>query len=198
MNNLTPYEKYQLNESSDNGPMGFVLSFTAGGRDLAMSYTVAGSYDTFYDFAQAVNEDLGYGYDDDNEQMEFNDVIALMDRLFEAMEVREGDYSFRHGFKIKSGAVEGYHSQSNANCYDVVDMLEKLFVTPRKIMKSTSKNSYNENDMTYIARSVEKDPDKLSLYDGDDEQYNKIISLLNWDKKKLDAILKVNRIKNQF
>ena len=65
-------------------------------------------------------------------------------------------------------------------------------------MKSTSKNSYNENDMTYIARSVEKDPDKLSLYDGDDEQYNKIISLLNWDKKKLDAILKVNRIKNQF
>jgi hypothetical protein len=198
MNNLTPYEKYQLNESSEYGPMGFVLSFTVGSSEMAMSYTVAGIYDTFYDFAQAVNEDLGYGYDADNEQMEFNDVISLMDRLFEAMEVREGDYSFHHGFKIKSGAVEGYHSQSNSNCYDVVDMLEKLFVTPRKIIASKSKNLYNENDMTYIARSVERDPDKLSLYDGDDEQYNKILKLLNWDKKKLDAIIRVNRIKNQF
>ena len=196
MNNLTPYEKYQLNESSEYGPMGFVLSFTAGSRDMAMSYTIAGIYNTFYDFAQAVNEDMGDGYDSEDGK-DFTDVIALMDHVFEMQDVREGDYSFHHGFKIKSGAVEGYHSQSNANCYDVVDMLEKLFVTPRKIMKSTSDNLYNENDITYISRSVERDPDKLSMYE-EDKEYASIIKNTNWDQKRKNSLISFNTIKNHL
>ena len=195
MRMIKTYE--QLHESKESGPMGFVLSFTAGSRDLAMSYTVAGIYDTFYDFAQAVNEDLGFG--DDDEPMEFKDVEDLMDHIFQAMEIREGDYSFWHGFTIKSGA-DGYHSESNENCYRVADMLEKLFVNPRDIMtsKGVVQNSF---DLRYLSRSVEKDPQKLFLYDDDKDRYgmyNKIVMLLNWDKKKLDAVLKVNRIKNQF
>jgi hypothetical protein len=194
MNNLTPYERYPLNESADNGPMGFVISFTAGGRDLAMSYTLAGIYDTFYEFAQAVNEDLGFG--DEDEPTEFKDFGELMDHVFEAMEVREGDYNFWHGFAVKSGA-SGYHSESNENCYRVADMLEKLFTNPKDIMltKGPSQDSY---DLRYISRSVERDPDKLFMYEDDEEMYKKIIRLLNWDKKKLDAFLRVNRIKNQL
>jgi hypothetical protein len=161
------------------------------------SKAFAGIYNTFYDFAQAVNEDMGDGYDSEDGE-DFTDVIALMDHVFEMQDVREGDYSFHHGFKIKSGAVEGYHSQSNSNCYDVVDMLEKLFVTPRKIMTSNSKNLYNENDMTYIARSVERDPARLSLYDGDDEQYASIIKHTNWDQKRKDSLIKINTIKNHL
>jgi hypothetical protein len=192
MHNLTPYERYPLNESAANDPMGFVLSLTAGSRDLAMSYTVAGIYDTFYDFAQAVNEDLGFG--DDDEPMEFKDVEDLMDHIFQAMEIREGDYSFWHGFTIKSGA-DGYHSESNENCYRVSDMLEKLFANPKEIMMGSVNNSFN---IKYLAKSIEKDPDKLLMYEDDQEMYDKIIKALRWDKKKLDAVLKVNRIKNQF
>jgi hypothetical protein len=36
------------------------------------------------------------------------------------------------------------------------------------------------------------------MYEDDQETYDKIIKALRWDKKKLDAVLKVNRIKNQF
>ena len=195
MNNLTHYENYPLNESSNNGPMGFVISFTAGSRDLAMSYTVAGIYDTFYDFAHAVNGDLGYVEDEMN-PTDFKDFEELMDHIFEAMEIREGDYSFWHGFKIKPGA-DGYHSESNINCYQVQEMFDKLFVNPKEIMltKGTTQDSY---DLRYISRSIERDPDKLLMYEDDEEMYKKIIRLLNWDKKKLDAILNVNRIKNQF
>lgn len=193
MNNLTPYESYPINESEDKGPMGFVISFTAGGRELAMSYTVAGIYNTFYEFAQAVNEDLGYVDDDD--LMEFKDVEDLMTHLFEVMEIREGDYSFWHGFNIRSGA-DGYQSQSNENRYDVSDMLEKLFANPREIMMGKGVN--NSFNIKYLSRSIEKDPEKLLMYEDDKEMYDKIIRLLNWDKKKLDAILKVNMIKNQF
>lgn len=32
MNNLTTYENYHLNESVESGPMGFVISFNAGGH----------------------------------------------------------------------------------------------------------------------------------------------------------------------
>ena len=192
MNNLTPYENYPLNESAANGPMGFVISFTAGSRELAMSYTVAGIYDTFYDFAQAANEDLGFGDDDD--PREFKDVEDLMDHLFQVMEIREGDYGFWHGFTIKSGA-DGYHSESNENCYKVSDMLEKIFANPREIMTGSVNNSFN---IKYLAKSIEKDPDKLLMYEDDQETYDKIIKALRWDKKKLDAVLKVNRIKNQF
>jgi hypothetical protein len=191
MRRIKTYE--QLHESKESGPMGFVLSFTAGSRDLAMSYTVAGIYDTFYDFAQAVNEDLGFGGDD--EPMEFKDVEDLMDHIFQAMEIREGDYSFWHGFTIKSGA-DGYHSESNENCYRVSDMLEKLFANPKEIMMGKDVN--NSFNIKYLAKSIEKDPDKLLMYEDDQEMYDKIIKALRWDKKKLDAVLKVNRIKNQF
>lgn len=193
MNNLTQYESYLLNESAENGPMGFVISFTAGSRDLAMSYTLAGIYDTFYDFAQAVNEDLGFG--DEDEPTELKDVEDLMSLVFDAMEVREGDYGFWHGFTIRSGA-DGYNSESNENCYEVSDMLEKLFVNPREIMMGKGVN--NSFNLKYLSRSIEKDPEKLLMYEDDQEMYNSIIRLLNWDKKKLDAVLKVNRIKNQF
>ena len=191
MKNLNKYETYRLNENAESGPMGFVISFTAGSRDLAMSYTVAGIYDTFYDFAQAVNEDLGFG---DNEPMEFKDVDDLMSHLFDAMEIREGDYNFWHGFKVKSGA-DGYHSESNENCYRVSDMLEKIFANPKETMMGSVNNSFN---IKYLSRSIEKDPEKLLMYEDDQEMYDKIIKSLNWDKKKLDAILKVNQIKNQF
>ena len=193
MNNLTQYESYLLNESAENGPMGFVISFTAGSRDLAMSYTLAGIYDTFYDFAQAVNEDLGFG--DEDEPTEFKDVEDLMTGVFNATEVREGDYGFWHGFTIRPGA-DGYNSESNENCYEVSDMLEKLFVNPREIMMGKGVN--NSFNLKYLSRSIEKDPEKLLMYEDDQEMYNSIIRLLNWDKKKLDAVLKVNRIKNQF
>jgi hypothetical protein len=76
-------------------------------------------------------------------------------------------------------------------------MLEKLFANPKEIMmgKGPSQDSYN---LRYISRSIEKDPEKLLMYEDDQEMYKKIVRLLNWDKKKLDAVLKVNRIKNQF
>jgi hypothetical protein len=195
MKNLSKYETYKINESTENGPMGFVISFSAGSRDLAMCYTVAGIYDTFYEFAHAVNQDLGFE-EDEEEPMDFKDFDDLMTHVFEAMEIREGDYNFWHGFKVKPGAI-GYHSESNMNCYRVQEMLDKLFVNPKDIMltKGPSQDSY---DLRYISRSIERDSDKLLMYEDDEEMYKKIIRLLNWDKKKLDAILKVNSIKNQF
>ena len=192
MNNLTPYESYLLNESVDiNGPMGFVLSFNlSSSNGDTMNYTGAGIYDTFYDFAQIVNGDLAFVDD----TTEFKNIEDLMDRAFDSMEGGNGDYEFWHGFRIKPGA-DGYNSESNLNCYRVQEMLDKLFVNPKNIMMRESNNRFNHS---YLARSVEKDPEKLLMYEDDPEMYEEIVRLLNWDKRKLDAILKVNRIKNQF
>ena len=195
MRNLNKYETYRVNESSQTGPLGFVISFTAGNRDSAMSYTLAGIYDTFYEFAHAVNSDIGFD-DEEEEPMVFKDFAALMTHVFEAMEVSDGDYNFWHGFVVKPGA-EGYHSESNMNCYRVQEMLEKLFVNPKGIML-TKGPVQNSLDLRYISRSIERDPDMLLMYEDDEEMYNKIIRLLNWDKRKLDAILTFNRIKNQL
>ena len=75
-------------------------------------------------------------------------------------------------------------------------MLEKLFANPKEIMMGKDVN--NSFNIKYLAKSIEKDPDKLLMYEDDQEMYDKIIKALRWDKKKLDAVLKVNRIKNQF
>jgi hypothetical protein len=194
MRNLTPYAAHALNESVVSGPMGFVISFNAGSRELSMSYTLAGIYDTFYEFAHRVCDDLEFS--EDNEPMEFKDVEDLMSYLFNSMEIRQGDYKFWHGFKVKPGA-NGYQGESNENCYKVSDVLEKMFVNPRDIM--TSKGVVHGNlDLSYISRSIERDPGKLAMYDDDKEMYDKILRLLNWDKRKIDALMTVNRIKNQF
>ena len=190
MNNLTPYENYHLNESAESGPMGFVISFNAGDTHVAMSYTLAGVFNTFYDFAQRVNADLGFG----DEKEKFKNVEDLMSHVYEASETREGDYSFWHGFVVKPGA-EDYNSESNMNCYQVTDMLEKMFVNPRDIMTSKAVHEY---DLSYITRSIERDPGKLLMYEDDQEMYAKIVRLLNWDKRKIDALITVNRIKGQF
>jgi hypothetical protein len=192
MNNLASYKNYHLNESADNGPMGFVISFNGGNMDVAMSYTLAGVFDTFYEFARAVNNDLGFG----DEERKFKNVEDLMSHVFEVSGISENDYSFWHGFKVKPGA-NGYHSESNMNCYRVADMLEKMFVNPRDIM--TSKGVVHGNlDLSYISRSIERDPGKLAMYEDDKEMYDKILRLLNWDKRKIDALMTVNRIKGQF
>ncbi len=193
MRNLTPYAAHSLNESVESGPMGFVISFNAGSKYTAMSYTLAGVFDTFYEFAHAVNNDLGISYESPADFKDFGD---LMDHIFSAMDISDGDYSFWHGFKVKPGA-SGYHSESNMNCYLVADMLEKLFVNPRAIM--TSKDVVQDSsNLIYISRSIERDPGKLAMYEDDKEMYDKILSLLNWDKRKIDALMTVNRIKNQF
>jgi hypothetical protein len=199
MKNLTPYEEHSLNENADSGPMGFVISVNASGRDVDFHYTIAGVYDTFYEFAQAVNEDIGFGgYDEEDDETEFKDLPDLMDVIMNNMDgVEEFEYDFWHGFKIKPGA-KGYNSKSNSNCYKVAQMLEKLFVNPKEIMLADKGTINNENDLTYLARSIEKDPDKLSMYDDDETMYTGIIKSLNWDKKKLDALMRVNRIKNQL
>jgi len=191
MKNLTPYEAHVLNENSTATPIGFVISFTAGSREFLMNYTLAGIYDTFYDFASAVNQDIGFEEDED-EPMEFKNIEDLMDHVYESLEAREGDYQFWHGFTLKSGAI-GYHSEDNLNCYKVSDMLEKLFVNPRDII--LGKEIKNSLDLSYLAKSIENDPEKLLMYEDDREMYDKIVKLLNWDQKKRDAILKVNRIK---
>jgi hypothetical protein len=176
-------------------PLGFVISFSAGNRDFLMNYTIAGVYSTFYEFAMATNQDIGYEEDEES-PMTFKDVEDLMDHVYEAIEAREGDYQFWHGFKIKPGA-SGYHSESNLNCFKVGEMLDKLFVNPNEIMlgKGPIQDSYN---LRYISRSIENDPEKILMYEDDQEMYKKIVRLLNWDQKKLDAVLKVQRIKGQF
>lgn len=194
MKNLAPYKSHVLNESSENSQLGFVLSFTAGNRDFLLNYTIAGVYSTFYEFATEANED--FGYNEDDEPMEFKDIDDLMSHVYDALEAREGDYQFWHGFKVKPGA-SGYYSESNINCYKVAEMLDKLFVNPKEIMLGKGK-IMNSLDLSYLARSIENDPEKLLMYEDDQEMYKKIVRLLNWDQKKLDAVLKINRIKNQF
>ena len=193
MKHISHYDHMTLNEGTEFEPLGFVLSLTLGSRDIGMSYTIAGIYDTFYDFAVAVNEDLGTGEFDDFEG--FKDINELVEHLYDAMEIREGIYNFWHGFKVRANAKPGYHTADNDNAYKVVGMLDGLFTNAQEIMMSKTKKN-TENDESYIARSVERDPDKLELYD--EKEYEKIVKMLNWDQKKLDAVLKVNRIKDQL
>lgn len=178
--------------ASESGPMGFVFSFEGGNRDEVMSYTVIGVYDTFYDFALALYEDLCFAGDAD-ERDPFMDITEVADEILEVNEFREFDCKFWHGFDVKPGA-DGYASVSNLNAYEVTEKLDTFFTNSKQIM---SREHDGIGDLSYIANSILRDPEKLLLYDGK-EEYEEIVKLLKWDQKKIDAILKVNRIKNQF
>ena len=180
---------------SGSGPMGFVFSFAGGGREALMSYTVAGVYDDFYEFAIAMQEDLCFSPrdEDDEDYVPPLDIYAIADDILEANEFREFEWSFWHGLIPKPGA-RPYETVSNLNAYEVVEMLDKQFTNSKEIM---SGKRHDENDLSYLANSISRNPEMLIQYEGEDE-YEKIVKELKWDKKKIDAVLKINRIKNQF
>lgn len=183
---------------SESGPMGFVFSFVGGNRDEVMTYTVAGVYDDFYDFAIAMQEDLCFSPrdEDDEDYVPPLDIYAIAEDILEANEFREFEWSFWHGLIPKPGA-RPYESVKNLNAYKVMEMLDKQFVNSKEIMGGSDKKKHTENDPSYIANSISRTPEMLSHYEGEGD-YEKIVKALKWDKKKIDAILKINRIKNQF
>jgi hypothetical protein len=189
MKHIKLYEE-KIPESSKPSPMAFVLSIRMSGRDLLMSSTICGIYDTFYEFAEAVLEDFHPHFDDMDEEdrsEHIRDIDAVIDAIIEISEPDDIDWDFWHGFTPRPG-ISGYASSSNINPFEATRMLEKMLVNPEGIMLKRINTNSTEN-LTYIAKSIEIKPDYLSLYHDDEKTMMEILKVINWDQKKKNAMM---------
>lgn len=194
MRNLKPYE--QLNESiGSKGKMGFAMSITTWDREGCGAMMIMGVADTFYEFAAQIFEDMtGMDASEHGEESPdlLKDVYTFMEEYSRVTEINS-EYVFWSGLEPKSNTYV-YDSEPLQNPAKVMVKLEKYFTNSRLVMSKYPHG--NEDDLSYIVNSVEKDPDKLELYDNDEQK--KIMKDSNWDKKKKSALLKYMRIKGQF
>lgn len=197
MKNLKPFGR--LNEAEGTKSQGFVLNIKTWDRMECTVYMIVGVADTFQDFAEHFFEDntgiIASEYVEDDPGFAKN-----IETLMENYKATLGDYDSNIEYTFWSGitpkAIEGgaYDSQDLMNPARCSVLLDKYFTDAKVIMTKFPQG--NEEDMTYVAKSINNDPSLLELYD--DKEQEAIIKMLNWDQKKKDAMLKYMRIKDQL
>ena len=192
MKNLKPYEAIFESQSSSQS-QGFIVLIKASGSDVHMFQYYVGICDTFYDFAQYILEDVGY-LPDDFELEEIKDIEEVMDRVMNTMEPREFEYCMWQGLTPKADA-HAYTTLTLDNPYETVRELDVLFSNVKDVMLKYPNG--NEDDLTYIARSVESRPEALGLY-ADEPRFEKILNLANMDPKKKKAMMTLIKTKGMI
>jgi hypothetical protein len=196
MIHIQPYEI--LNESySSKGKQGYVVLIKAHNRDTYWFYYCVGVADDFYEFAQGIMESH-YAYPDDNDILDLKnraDISDTMETVSDAMEVREYEYCFWHGLIPRNSKQDIYEELSLDNIYQATDRLDELFTNAKDVMLKYP--SGNEDDLTYIARSVESRPEALGLY-ADEPRFEKILNLANMNPKKKKAMMTLIKTKGMI
>jgi hypothetical protein len=193
MKNLKPYEAVFESQSSSQS-QGFIVLIKASGRDFHMFGYYVGICDTFYDFAQYILEDVGYRIKDWIELEEIKDIEEVMDRVMNTMEPQEFEYCMWQGLTPKADA-HAYTTLALDNPYETVRELDTLFSNVKDVMLKYPNG--NEDDLTYIARSVESRPEALDLY-VDQPRFEKILNLTNMDPKMKKAMVSLAKTKGMI
>ena len=176
---------------------GFVLVLKTWGRLECMTYMIVGVTETFQQFAEHFFEDntgmIASEYMENDPGFGKN-IETLMKAYSEAIDESNFEYQFWSGITPKPVKNWVYDAQDLMNPARCSVLLDKYFTDAKLVMTKFFQG--NEEDMTYVAKSIDNDPSLLELYD--DKEQEAIIKMLNWDERKKNAMLKYMRIKDQL
>jgi hypothetical protein len=193
MINIKQYE--QLTEAkSSQAKQGYVTLIKAHNKETYYFYYYVGVADSFYEYAQAIVESLS-GFPPDAEDFEdVGDVSDLMDTVSEYIEPQDYDYCFWHGLVPRS-SQDVYEELTLDNVYQATQRLDELFTNAKDVMLQHPFG--NDEDLVYIARSIETRPEAIKLY-VDEPRFEKILNLTNFDSKKKSALITMAKTKGMI
>jgi hypothetical protein len=189
MINLKPYEHIS-EAATTHKSQGFIALIKASGSDGHIFQYYVGICDTFYDFAQYILED----FLDNFELEEIKDIEEVMDRVMNTIELREFEYCMWQGLTSKADA-HAYTTLTLDNPYETVRELDILFSNAKDVMLKYPNG--NEDDLTYIARSVESRPEALGLY-AEEPRFEKILDMIQMEPRKKQAMLTLAKTKGMI
>jgi hypothetical protein len=199
MKNLAPYNLFEDDKppvKSERKLLGFALSTIASydQGDAISSYLVVGSAYTFQEFAFQVLEDL-HGMEPEDISDAIKDIEDVDDEVYNTAEPSSYESMFWHGLEPVSNEAF-YDSISLTNPVMASQLLRKYFSNADVIM-SRDRNG-NNNDNTYIIKSIKNSPELLFRYENDGARYNDIISNLGFTEDQIRSLKSYSQIKNQL
>lgn len=193
MINIKQYEQITEAKSSQT-KQGYVALIKAHNKETYYFYYYVGVADSFYEFAQAIVESLS-GFPPDGDDFEnVGDISDLMDTVYEYIEPRDSEYCFWHGL-IPRNSQDVYEELLLDNVYLASQRLDELFTNAKDVMIQHPFG--NDEDLTYIARSIEARPGAIKLY-VDQPRFEKILSLTQMDPKKKSALITMAKTKGMI
>lgn len=199
MKNLAPYNLFEDDKppvKSERKLLGFALSTIASydQGDAISSYLVIGSAYTFQEFAFQVLEDL-HGMEPEDISDSIKDIEDVDDEVYNTAEPSSYESMFWHGLEPVSNEAF-YDSISLTNPVMASQLLRKYFSNADVIM-ARDRNG-NNNDNTYIIKSIKNSPELLFRYENDGARYNDIISNLGFTEDQIRSLKSYSQIKNQL
>lgn len=140
------------------------LPLNAPLQGFAIDYGIMliGAFPTFPQFAERVIKYVGVEY----EEVEFIPDAENLSQEIESWtedEMRHGvDLKFWHGLKPKSKKPFLNPIAKRSNPYYIIEQLEAEFTNSKQIFSKYPDG--NINDVTYISRSIDTNPDLIELY----------------------------------
>jgi len=175
-----------VNEAKSNTDLqGFVFNY---------GVIYIGAYPTFPQFASALMEEIGstdeeHGFIPDAENLAYKveEWIGFPDDSFY--------WNFWHGLNPKSNKPFLDRVVHTSNAFLVVDDYQSAFTNAKPVM---SKNrAGNHNDISYISKSIDADPDLLEAYlateDLEQWELDAILSNLKMDPKMIQYYTRVRK-----
>ena len=186
------YDTFVNEETNDDFPK------TLQGFIRSLDYIHVGAYYTLPDFLDAVFESkVGMMYNEEDGR------LLTVDDLMERIQSYMSDIAHLEnvipklwcGLKLKDMSKVKYTSLSD-NPYSAVDTLDSWFINSRREM-NMHRNGNWEADLSWLARSIENDPELAVTYaEKHPEMIQGAIDLLkSGDQDKINALLKYNNIK---
>lgn len=200
MKNLAPYNLFEDDSKppvkSERKLLGFALSTIASydQGDAISAYLVVGSAYTFQEFAFQVLEDL-HGMEPEDISDTIKDIEDVDDEVYNSAEPSSYESMFWHGLEPVTNEAF-YDSISLTNPVMASQLLRKYFSNSDVIM--TRDRNGNNNDNTYIIKSIKNSPELLFRYENDGARYNDIISNLGFTEDQIRSPKSYSQIKNQL
>lgn len=200
MKNLAPYKLFEEDDKTpikaERKLLGFALSTIASydQGDAISSYLVVGSAYTFQEFAFKALEDL-HGMEPEDISDSIKDIEDVDDEVYNFSEPSSYESMFWHGLEPVTNE-EFYDSISLTNPVMASQLLRKYFSNSDVIM--TRDRNGNNNDNTYIIKSIKNSPELLFRYENDGARYNDIISNLGFTDDQIRSLKRYSQIKNQL
>ena len=190
MRHLKAYES--LNESGGQKLIPFLLDLVTYDTEGVWKYYICGAFPTFTDFAHEVADD--YALDFQSFGKVPKTIFELIDSIDNNLQRGGVQWSFWSDGLVLAEQKEIYRIISNDNPYRVAKGLNLVFRNAESIMNEFGTG--NPDSLGYLAQSVENNPESLGDYSPN--MQDKILKLTSWDQKKIDALVRLNRISGQF
>lgn len=180
-------EVFESDQSDDL--QGFILQLTGFSEFDDISVFHIGCSANFYEFSKGILEYYGVYPDDDmmDDYSNFSNIGALLQKLADFTKSESDGFTFWHGLKPRVNEELATDISSYENPYITVKELERIFTNSEEIM--TKYPSGNVDDLTYLAKSLESNPELASAYSNNISLLTKILTFSSMSDKEKNAIL---------